>query len=143
MFSPPLFKETRTLEAGTAVRVAALPIVLGVGAAGRVGELPRRAPRRQASPGITPTAESNIADHHPVSTPWVAQPCLSSPSPRIHIADYRLAALASPPETPCRALASCRLRWRLQNVMSVLLETSLGDIVIDLLVDASPKACEK
>ncbi|KAJ9208286.1 hypothetical protein DTO021D3_1013 [Paecilomyces variotii] len=26
--------------------------------------------------------------------------------------------------------------------MSVLLETSLGDIVIDLLVDASPKACE-
>lgn len=27
--------------------------------------------------------------------------------------------------------------------MSVLLETSLGDIVIDLLVDESPKACEK
>lgn len=26
--------------------------------------------------------------------------------------------------------------------MSVLLETSLGDIVIDLLVDESPKACE-
>jgi hypothetical protein len=27
--------------------------------------------------------------------------------------------------------------------MSALLETSLGDIVIDLLVDESPKACEK
>jgi cyclophilin family peptidyl-prolyl cis-trans isomerase len=27
--------------------------------------------------------------------------------------------------------------------MSVLLETSLGDIVIDLLVDTAPKACEK
>jgi hypothetical protein len=27
--------------------------------------------------------------------------------------------------------------------MSVLLETSLGDLVIDLLVDSSPKACEK
>lgn len=27
--------------------------------------------------------------------------------------------------------------------MSVLLETSLGDIVIDLLVGESPKACEK
>src|SRR5271154_1061813 len=26
--------------------------------------------------------------------------------------------------------------------MSVLLETSLGDIVIDLLVDSAPKACE-
>jgi peptidyl-prolyl cis-trans isomerase-like 4 len=29
------------------------------------------------------------------------------------------------------------------TTMSVLLETSLGDLVIDLLVDASPKACEK
>jgi hypothetical protein len=27
--------------------------------------------------------------------------------------------------------------------MSVLLETSLGDIVIDLLVDAAPRLCEK
>jgi len=27
--------------------------------------------------------------------------------------------------------------------MSVLLETSAGDIVIDLLVDYSPKLCEK
>ena len=27
--------------------------------------------------------------------------------------------------------------------MSVLLETSLGEIVIDLLVDAAPKCCEK
>lgn len=27
--------------------------------------------------------------------------------------------------------------------MSVLLETSLGDIVIDLLVDDAPTACEK
>lgn len=27
--------------------------------------------------------------------------------------------------------------------MSVLLETSLGDIVIDLFVDSAPKACEK
>lgn len=29
------------------------------------------------------------------------------------------------------------------GVMSVLLETSLGDIVLDLLVDEAPKACEK
>ena len=27
--------------------------------------------------------------------------------------------------------------------MSVLLETSLGDIVIDLLIDSAPKCCEK
>lgn len=27
--------------------------------------------------------------------------------------------------------------------MSVLLETSLGDIVVDLFVDAAPKLCEK
>ena len=27
--------------------------------------------------------------------------------------------------------------------MSVLLETSLGDITVDLLVDVAPKACEK
>lgn len=27
--------------------------------------------------------------------------------------------------------------------MSVLVETSLGDIVIDLLVDYAPKSCEK
>lgn len=27
--------------------------------------------------------------------------------------------------------------------MSVLLETSVGDIVIDLLVDFAPRACEK
>lgn len=27
--------------------------------------------------------------------------------------------------------------------MSVLLETSVGDIVIDLLVDHAPKLCEK
>ena len=27
--------------------------------------------------------------------------------------------------------------------MSVLLETSVGDIVIDLLVDFAPKSCEK
>lgn len=27
--------------------------------------------------------------------------------------------------------------------MSVLVETSVGDIVIDLLVDYAPKACEK
>ncbi len=32
---------------------------------------------------------------------------------------------------------------RAANSMSALLETSLGDIVIDLLVDESPKACEK
>ena len=30
-----------------------------------------------------------------------------------------------------------------ENVMSVLLETSAGDIVIDLLVDYAPKLCEK
>lgn len=34
-------------------------------------------------------------------------------------------------------------RRRSANSMSALLETSLGDIVIDLLVDESPKACEK
>jgi hypothetical protein len=28
-------------------------------------------------------------------------------------------------------------------IMSVLLETSLGDITIDLLVDDAPKCCEK
>ena len=27
--------------------------------------------------------------------------------------------------------------------MSVILETSLGDLVIDLLVDDAPKSCEK
>lgn len=32
---------------------------------------------------------------------------------------------------------------RTADSMSALLETSLGDIVIDLLVDESPKACEK
>lgn len=36
------------------------------------------------------------------------------------------------------------LSWReLNATMSALLETSLGDIVIDLLVDDSPRACEK
>jgi hypothetical protein len=29
------------------------------------------------------------------------------------------------------------------HIMSVLLETSLGDLVIDLLVDYAPKASEK
>jgi peptidyl-prolyl cis-trans isomerase-like 4 len=29
------------------------------------------------------------------------------------------------------------------QTMSVLLETSLGDITIDLLVDDAPKCCEK
>lgn len=29
------------------------------------------------------------------------------------------------------------------QTMSVLLETSLGDIVIDLLTESSPRACEK
>ena len=29
------------------------------------------------------------------------------------------------------------------SAMSALLETSLGDIVIDLLVDDAPKACDK
>ena len=28
-------------------------------------------------------------------------------------------------------------------IMSVLLETSVGDLVIDLLVNEAPKACEK
>ena len=28
-------------------------------------------------------------------------------------------------------------------IMSVLLETSVGDLVIDLLIDDAPKACEK
>ena len=31
----------------------------------------------------------------------------------------------------------------LNSAMSVLLETSAGDIVIDLLVDYAPKLCEK
>lgn len=31
----------------------------------------------------------------------------------------------------------------IKGTMSVLLETSLGDLVIDLLVDTAPKACEK
>lgn len=31
----------------------------------------------------------------------------------------------------------------LLRTMSVLLETSLGDITIDLLVDDAPKCCEK
>lgn len=30
-----------------------------------------------------------------------------------------------------------------KHTMSALLETSLGDVVIDLLVEESPKACEK
>lgn len=30
-----------------------------------------------------------------------------------------------------------------RKAMSVLLETSLGDIVIDLLVEAAPKLCKK
>jgi|TARA_R110002003_G_scaffold54_27_gene4887 hypothetical protein len=30
-----------------------------------------------------------------------------------------------------------------QKTMSVLLETSLGDITIDLLVDEAPQCCEK
>ena len=53
---------------------------------------------------------------------------------------------------PCRVSGICaqersrRVVWGLRpptTTMSVLLETSLGDLVIDLLVDASPKACEK
>jgi hypothetical protein len=38
---------------------------------------------------------------------------------------------------PADQRSACKLS------MSALLETSLGDIVIDLLVDESPKACEK
>ena len=34
-------------------------------------------------------------------------------------------------------------RTEATSTMSVLLETSLGDIVIDLMVDYAPKACEK
>ena len=34
-------------------------------------------------------------------------------------------------------------RTTFPQVMSVLLETSLGDITIDLLVDDAPKCCEK
>lgn len=41
-------------------------------------------------------------------------------------------------------LSAFKLRLALDHFsMSALLETSLGDIVIDLLVDESPKACEK
>ena len=35
------------------------------------------------------------------------------------------------------------LEASLRRSMSVLLETSLGDIVIDLLVESAPKCCEK
>jgi peptidyl-prolyl cis-trans isomerase-like 4 len=35
------------------------------------------------------------------------------------------------------------LRHDTTQTMSVLLETSLGDIIIDLLVDDAPKCCEK
>ena len=38
---------------------------------------------------------------------------------------------------------SPRLKKKKRNTMSALLETSLGDIVIDLFVEESPKACEK
>jgi hypothetical protein len=40
---------------------------------------------------------------------------------------------------------SCEIRSNFWSIatMSVLLETSAGDIVIDLLVDYSPKLCEK
>ena len=34
-------------------------------------------------------------------------------------------------------------RYRAVGIMSVLLETSLGDITIDLLVDDAPTCCEK
>ena len=43
--------------------------------------------------------------------------------------------------SPGRVVDRCRSTGSF--VMSVLLETSLGDIVIDLLVDESPKTCEK
>lgn len=33
--------------------------------------------------------------------------------------------------------------WTGDSIMSVILETSLGDLVIDLLVDDAPKSCEK
>jgi hypothetical protein len=38
-------------------------------------------------------------------------------------------------------LCNCPDIWT--AIMSVLLETSAGDIVIDLLVDYAPKMCEK
>jgi hypothetical protein len=42
------------------------------------------------------------------------------------------------------SLRQTRQSWRnLRRTMSVLLETSLGDITIDLLVDDAPKCCEK
>jgi hypothetical protein len=33
--------------------------------------------------------------------------------------------------------------WSYRITMSVLLETSRGDLVIDLLVEVAPKTCEK
>ena len=36
-----------------------------------------------------------------------------------------------------------RSRHNIAQTMSVLLETSLGDITIDLLVDDAPRCCEK
>lgn len=38
---------------------------------------------------------------------------------------------------------STRSPHNIPQAMSVLLETSLGDITIDLLVDDAPKCCEK
>jgi hypothetical protein len=66
---------------------------------------------------------------------------------RPELLDLHCATLAF--SFPCNflsAAASPQLPPPLANrayPMSALLETSLGDIVIDLLVDESPKACEK
>jgi hypothetical protein len=42
-----------------------------------------------------------------------------------------------------RTINPLRQTLVLPHNMSVLLETSLGDITIDLLVDDAPKCCEK
>lgn len=52
----------------------------------------------------------------------------------------RLSNLLSPTREPTTASTSPS---RPTPAMSVLVETSVGDIVIDLLVDHAPKLCEK
>lgn len=76
--------------------------------------------------------------------------CTSSSTGRRH------SKLAGETIVPCLAKASIFLHSMKQlqrnkhsatapclSIMSVLLETSLGDITIDLLVDEAPKCCEK
>jgi hypothetical protein len=51
--------------------------------------------------------------------------------------------ISSKPHFPWIQPSPRTITVRTIPIMSVLLETSAGDIVIDLLVDYSPKLCEK